>query len=225
MPDLRAQLHDCLRGRVTFLGLGNPEAGDDGFGVRLAARLTAAGVPGVLDAGTAPEFRLLRAVDAGCDHLVFLDAVDFGGAPGSVVFLDAAAIAARFPQISTHKISLGLLAQAAESAGTTRAWLLGVQPASLRPAAALTPAVATTLELLAKLLIEHFGDAPVPVTNDHTPRPVGHPSPRGDFASRLTGIPPREGWRSAGQQSAGVCQPDARGSDVLDPRRSAEAPA
>jgi hydrogenase 3 maturation protease len=152
MPDLRAQLRECLQGRVCLMGLGNPDGGDDGFGVRLAERLAADGVPGVVVAGTAPEARIIRAVDEGCDHLIFLDAVDFGGAPGSAVFLDAKAIAARYPQISTHKISLGLLAQAVEATGTTRAWLLGVQPASLRPAASLTPAVRATLDLLHELL-------------------------------------------------------------------------
>ncbi|HTX66663.1 MAG TPA: hydrogenase maturation protease [Opitutaceae bacterium] len=154
MPDLRAQLRDCLRGRVAFLGLGSRERGDDGFGVRLAERLAAAGVPDVVDAGTAPERCLRPTVDGGCDHVVFLDAVDFGREPGAVVFLDAAGIAARYPQISTHKISLGLLARAVEAAGPARAWLLGVQPSSLQAGAALTPAVQTTLELLAELLVE-----------------------------------------------------------------------
>ena len=55
---------------------------------------------------------------------------------------------ARFPQISTHKISLGLLAKRAEANGTTKAWLLGVQPESLKPGEELTPAVQATLELL-----------------------------------------------------------------------------
>ena len=43
------------------------------------------------------------------DHVVFLDAVEFGAAPGSVVFLDSQQITARYPQISTHKISLDVL--------------------------------------------------------------------------------------------------------------------
>ena len=43
-------------------------------------------------------------------------------------------MAARFPQVSTHKISLGLLARLDRGAVARRkAWLLGVQPESLRP--------------------------------------------------------------------------------------------
>jgi hydrogenase maturation protease len=117
--------------------------------VRLAEELIQAGVPDVVIAGNTPEAFIGRIAGEGFDHLVFLDAVDFGGEPGSVVFLNSDEIAARFPQISTHKISLGLLARQVEANGTTRTWLLGVQPASLRSG---TPAVSTTVEILAELL-------------------------------------------------------------------------
>ena len=150
MPDLRHQLESSLQGRVGFIGLGNLDYGDDGFGVCLAEELIAEGVPDVIIAGTAPDRWIGQAGRS--DHVVFLDAVEFGGEPGSVVFLDCAQIATRFPQISTHKISLGLLAQWAESNGTTKAWLLGVQPQSLKPAPQLTPALQKTLEALCDLL-------------------------------------------------------------------------
>jgi hydrogenase maturation protease len=150
MKDLRRELEQCLRGRVCFMGLGNLDYGDDGFGVRLAEELIAAGVPDVIIAGTVPDRWIGRA--AGFDHIVFLDAVEFGGAPGGVVFLDSAQIAARFPQISTHKISLGVLAQWAQTNATTRAWLLGVQPESLKRQQQLAPILRKTLEVLRDLL-------------------------------------------------------------------------
>ena len=149
MPDLRQQLQHCLHGRVCFMGIGNADYGDDGIGVRLAEKLILADLPDVVVAGNAPESFIGRVAEERFEHLVFLDAVDFGGEPGSVVFLDADEIAARFPQISTHKISLGLLAKRVEANGTTRTWLLGVQPASL---GSETPILATTLEALAELL-------------------------------------------------------------------------
>ena len=136
------------------MGLGNVDCGDDGFGVRLAEALAARRRARTWSSpAPRPSAASAACADEGFDHLVFLDAVEFGGAPGSVVFLDAREMAARFPQISTHKISLGLLAQVRwKPNGTTRAWLLGVQPASLKPGGALTPAVQTTLDLLAELL-------------------------------------------------------------------------
>jgi hydrogenase maturation protease len=152
MPGLREQIQSALRGRVCFMGLGNVDGGDDGFGVRLAEALARSGVPDVVIAGTAPEQRAGRCADTGFDHLVFLDAVDFGAAPGSVVFLNSQEMTARFPQISTHNISLGMLAKFIESGGMTRAWLLGAQPLSLKPAPALSPALRTTLALLTELI-------------------------------------------------------------------------
>jgi hydrogenase maturation protease len=150
MNDLRQELEQCLTGRVCFMGLGNIDYGDDGFGVCLAEKLIAAGVPDVIIAGTAPDRCMGQA--PGFEHIVFLDAVEFGGAPGAVVFLDSAQMAARFPQISTHKISLGVLAQWAEANGSTKAWLLGAQPESLKSQPHLTPTLQKTLELLCDLL-------------------------------------------------------------------------
>jgi hydrogenase maturation protease len=85
--------------------------------------------------------------------LVFLDAVEFGAAPGSVVFLNSAEMAGRFPQVSTHKIALGVLAQCAETNGSTRAWLLGVQPESLQAGQPLTATMEQTLSVLREYLL------------------------------------------------------------------------
>jgi len=151
MTDLRKQLRKCLVERVCFLALGNVDYGDDGLGVRLGERLVAAGMPDVIIAGTTPERYLGRLARERFEHLLFLDAVEFGAAAGSVVFLDASAIAARFPQISTHKISLAALSLWAEANGA-KAWLLGVQPGSIKPTQGLTETVETTLEALSSLL-------------------------------------------------------------------------
>ena len=152
MPDLREQLEQCFVGRVCLMGLGNTDYSDDGFGVRLAESLAEAGVPDVIIAGTTPDRFIGRVADGGFDTLIFLDTVEFGGAPGSVIFLGAEEMSARFPQISTHKISLGTLAQWVEAGGSTRARLLGVQPQSLKPGVALTATVRNTLDILAGLV-------------------------------------------------------------------------
>jgi len=152
MPDLCQQLQSALRGRVCFMGLGNVQGGDDGFGVRLPEALTRAGVPDVVVAGTDPERLVTSCAGTGFDHLVFLDAVDIGAAPGSTVFLSSEEMAARFPQISTHNLSLGTLAKCVETGGKTRVWLLGAQPASLKPSPALSPAIRATLAILTALI-------------------------------------------------------------------------
>ncbi len=152
MQNLREQLQGCFQGRVCLMGLGSLDYGDDGFGVRLAEKLIEAGMADVVIARTTPDRCLGGVVEAGFDHLVFLDAVEFGDTPGSVVFLGTEEIVARLPQISTHNISVGLLAKWVEANGNTRVWLLGVQPESLKPATSLTPKVQTTLDVLRNLL-------------------------------------------------------------------------
>lgn len=153
MPDLRQLLAPLLQGRVCLVGIGNVDYGDDGFGVRLAEALQASPIAAeVMIAGSAPERCLGRVANGGFERVIFLDAVDFGGAPGAVILLDARELIARFPQVSTHKLSLGLLARQIEAQGRIRVWLLGVQPESLKLRGALTPTIQTTLELLHALL-------------------------------------------------------------------------
>ena len=151
--NLREQLEHTLAGRVCFMGVGNAGYADDALGLHLAQQLLEAGVPDVVVAGNSPDRCLGSAASMKFDHLVFLDTAEFGAAPGSVVFLDSHQIAARYPQISTHKISLGVLAGFVESNGVTRAWLLGVQPESLKEGNGLSPKVRKTLGVLLELLV------------------------------------------------------------------------
>jgi hydrogenase 3 maturation protease len=151
MQSLGQQLQR-LHGRIGLLCVGNSDGGDDALGVRLGEELAGAGIPDVVIAGTEPEKWVFGGAAEGFDHLIFVDAVDFGGEPGSVVFLNREQMTGRFPQVSTHRLSLGLPAQLTEERGTTKAWLLGVQPQSLQPGPVLSPSVQATLAVLNDLL-------------------------------------------------------------------------
>jgi hydrogenase 3 maturation protease len=159
MCDLRGEIEACMRGRTCLVGLGSTECGDDALGVRFAELTRAAmgnvdrggDVPEIIVAGTSPERFLPYLADGGYETVLFLDAVDFGGAPGSVLLLDALEMEGRFPQISTHKVSIGTLARVIEAEGKTRVRLLGVQPDSLVGQGALTPAVRQTIDMLVEL--------------------------------------------------------------------------
>jgi hydrogenase 3 maturation protease len=148
--DLREALRECLRVRVCFMGVGNTDYGDDGFGVRLAEELSDAGLQNVIIARTSPERYLATIRRHGFHSVILLDTVEFGGTPGSIVFLDGEETAARFPQISTHKMSLALIAKLLASEGI-RAFLLGVQPESVKFGQPLTGTAQTTLSLLKKI--------------------------------------------------------------------------
>lgn len=160
MRDLHSELRRCFHGHVCLMGLGNVDYGDDGFGTILCEAITehlkrsgeVEGAHSLINAGTMPERFIQSVAEKGFDHLIFLDAVEFGGEAGSVVFLNTEEILSRFPQISTHKISLGLLAKWIKRSGTTNTWLLGVQPGSVKATQGLTPKVKATLEVLEELL-------------------------------------------------------------------------
>jgi len=153
MTDLRDELREALRD-VCLVGIGNLDLGDDGLGVRLAEDLRDAGAPGVLVAGVAPERHVEEILSGGFRSILLLDAVEFPGEPGSAVLLDAAALKSRFPQISTHKISLGTLARLIEGRTEARVRLLGVRPGSLAPFRKLSAAVEGTIAILRDLILE-----------------------------------------------------------------------
>jgi len=152
--DFRAALDAAVTGRTAFVGIGHPGLGDDGFGVRLAEALAASGVADVFIARTVPENHVTALIKSSFDSLVFIDAVSTGADAGSVVLLQSDEIKSRFPQVSTHKFSLGSLARLIEMESAARVWLLGVQPATLQEGTGLSDAARTTLKLLHRILLE-----------------------------------------------------------------------
>jgi len=114
----------------------------------------------VLIAGTTPERHVPQLAAGAFDAVLFLDAVEFGATPGSVILLNSIEMAARFPQISTHKFSLGLLAQLIEADGRAKVWLLGVQPEALRAGGELSSSVQAAVAILGRLMAECAAGSP-----------------------------------------------------------------
>jgi hydrogenase maturation protease len=152
MENLRKDLAMLLTGRTCVVGVGNCDLGDDGVGVEIAERLAERGIPAVMVAGPDPERFMGRLTDGEWDHVLFVDAVGFGGEPGAVIVMDAADVGGRFPQVSTHKISLGTLAGLVEREGAARVSLLGIQPQTLESGAGLSTAVRDSAEALVAIL-------------------------------------------------------------------------
>lgn len=156
---MTAGLHDMLApaccGLTAFVGMGNTDRADDGAGVVLAHLLRDAGVPHVFDGGASPE-RILPCVrDGGYDSIVFLDAADLGAAPGTVCVLDTHEITARYPQVSTHKMSVATLARLAGEGNNASLWLIGIQPQSIEMnRQGLSEPVATTIHILAQAITQ-----------------------------------------------------------------------
>jgi len=76
--------------RVLVVGVGNVLHGDDGFGVEVAHRLAARGLPpGVTVAETGiGGIHLVHELMAGYDALIVVDAVDHGRRPGTVLVIE-----------------------------------------------------------------------------------------------------------------------------------------
>ena len=152
MEDISSTLAEVLTGRTAFLGIGNTDRGDDGFGVRLAEALMEAGVENVLVAGTTPENYVTALGNGQFETVVFLDAVLSDAGSGSVMLMDAAGVKSAFPQVSTHKYSLGTLAGIISSGNGTKVWLLGMRPVSTEMGTGLSRAVKKTLTMLTELI-------------------------------------------------------------------------
>ena len=201
MRDLREQLSCILQGHACLVGVGNVDAGDDGAGVRLAEAVAEAEIrspkseirnpgPDLLLAGLEPERHLGRLTTGDFDHVVFFDAVDCGAEPGAVVLLNAGEMASRFPQVSTHRLSLGLLGGLIQVEGRTRSWLLGIQPGTLRRGNRLSDAAQTGVDTLAELLRDLIA--------------ARHPSPAGE---RGRSCPLAPGGASSGWADRNVRAP------------------
>ena len=154
--NLQETIKEALTGRTVFVGIGNVDLGDDGSGVRLAEALADSGLPDVLIAHTVPENHITTLVRGGFENVVLMDAVSTGSEPGSVVFLDASEVKIRFPQISTHKLSLATLAQLIESESPAHVWLLGIQPQTIKQGSGLSKPLETTLKFLKIILLDIF---------------------------------------------------------------------
>lgn len=154
------QLAERLGGsrRVLALGIGMSWKSDDRLGCALARKLALAlaGAPAggeairVIDGGEAPE-NFTGAVRAfSPSHVLLLDAVDHGLAPGTAFLADEEAIAVG--DMTSHHLPLKLLMRFLARSVPCRVILVGVQPKTLFPGNRLSAPVRRTLAPLAQFL-------------------------------------------------------------------------
>jgi len=122
-----------LDGRICLLGIGNRYWRDDGAGSVLAEALQAI-------AGRNP------------DRILFIDATDFGGAPGQVRLLFPDNVAPS--GLSTHAGSLKMLAEYLQARTGAQVALLAIQPADTAAGESLSPEVSNTVKILLEKLPE-----------------------------------------------------------------------
>ncbi len=136
--NLMSEIEGILKQGACLVGTGNPLRRDDGVGVWLAERLSGGSVP-VFNVEDVPEGYITDIARTGRRNIVFMDAVEAGLEPGTVVFGPLEELG-ESPGLSTHKLSLSLCGRFLAAHGQ-RTFLLGIVPADLDFGRGLTPEV------------------------------------------------------------------------------------
>ena len=155
------------RKRVLVLGLGNLVRSDDGLGVHAALQLANdTRVPRdveVIDGGT-QGLNLLPAITA-ATHIVAIDAVNTGAAPGTIFRYELSQFDALPGSPSVHQIGFADLLEALRwlDKSVPNLVLLGVQPEETGWGTKLSPSVEAALPRLIETVIhelEHWANQP-----------------------------------------------------------------
>jgi hydrogenase 3 maturation protease len=150
MQALTAEVKRCLelrQGQNVVVTLGNACRGDDGVGPYIAARLVTRDGLTVIDAATTPENFVEELIALNPAYILFLDAADFGGAPGEARLIAPADI----PDftLSTHMFPLSAICGLIASVIPAEIRVLGVQIADCSFGEGLSAAVKETAEAVA----------------------------------------------------------------------------
>jgi len=140
------------RARFGVVGVGNELKGDDGAGPALVAHLAGRARFPFVDASEVPENYGGWVAKQGLDIVLFVDAVEFGGAPGEWRLIGIEEL--MHSASSTHRLSLHFLIRYLKEQWKGEALLIGIQPKSLKLGDALSPEVAAGIKELAGILIE-----------------------------------------------------------------------
>ena len=110
-----------------FITTGNSYRSDDGVGPYIASKLMPY-IPDIylINAETEPENYIDEVIWVSPDFVIFIDAANFGGKPGEFIFLDDGK---ELPgnTVSTHTLSLGLIAAMIKSECDCRVMYIGIQ--------------------------------------------------------------------------------------------------
>ena len=153
------ELQRRLKGRVLLVGAGNTLRGDDGAGPAILALLEGKVNASLLDVGEVPESYFSRIFDARADTIVFLDAANFGGAPGDVAVLEPEDLAGC--SISTHQMPVDLFFRYIRQNSGAELFALGIQPARIGFGEPMSVEVAESVQAIAEILQKALAKASI----------------------------------------------------------------
>jgi len=146
-----AKFKNRLQGKVLIVGIGNLLRGDDGIGPEIINRLKNP-LPRLLlfDVGETPENYLGKIVKQKPDTIVLIDAIDFGADPGTIQIIERDDI--RDESLSTHNVSLNLVAKYLQEETSADVFLLGIQPKTTEFGKEISEPVRKGLEKIVRML-------------------------------------------------------------------------
>lgn len=139
---------------VVVLGVGSEMRSDDAAGLRVAAAVSAAALPGVhaLEAGPAPENCTAEIRRLHPSHLIIVDCAHMGEVPGTLKVFKPSEIAG--VSFGTHGLPLSVLADYLKTEAGCSVAILGIQPSNVEFGEVVSPRVAAAVEETVRLLRE-----------------------------------------------------------------------
>lgn len=150
------ELKKYIRGKLVFLGIGNPMRGDDGTGVEFIEELKnhpwIKSFPIYLFNGEQlPENYLEPIVKIKPATVFLVDAVDFGASPGTFKLFEKAEPKMHF---STHTLSLNFILNYLREKTQAKIFILGIQPGQIHWGNSLSPEIREEIKKLVDQLIQ-----------------------------------------------------------------------
>lgn len=148
--------------RIVVCGIGNDLRGDDGAGISCLRKLKAAREGGVssaagsgkivafIEGGEAPENQTGRIREFRPDLVVLIDAARGGGACGEIFIVAPDRIAD--DEVSTHRISLGMLVRYVRESIGSEVLFLGIEPESTKMGRSVSEAVKKAVFVLSEYI-------------------------------------------------------------------------
>lgn len=140
-----------LKKPVLIVGIGNMMKSDDAAGPVFAENILGSGKKTeAINCGEVPENYLGKITRSKAKTVVLVDAVDMKGKPGEIRLFNSDKI--EETGVSTHGISLALIAETIRQESGAEVVLLGIQPKSLKLGEGLSPEVETAVKNLISLI-------------------------------------------------------------------------
>jgi len=155
MHDLKSELAKRVSGKkVTLVGMGNLDKGDDGFGIHLVGRLKERlKNASIFECGTTPENYLGPIVKSSPEALIIVDAANLGAEPGHTHIIEEEDILSL--GLSTHDTSLKLfIAYLKDSLKGLDIFLVGVQPRNTEYGSGLSEGLKSNLAAIEEIFTE-----------------------------------------------------------------------